>query len=158
MGPLNNKPQFEFVKDLIERCRSNGLNVSAHGRKLDPAAWEQGFFLLPSIVMGAGPQDEIVQCEQFGPIIPIVAFDNEDETITRANDTPYGLRASVWTSDRTRAEDIADRLEAGAVFWNNHGIFKDLHLEFPGIKQSGFSRESRSASLDHYVDTYGFAE
>jgi acyl-CoA reductase-like NAD-dependent aldehyde dehydrogenase len=158
MGPLNNKPQFEFVKGLIERCRSKGLNMSTHGRKLEAAAWAQGFFLLPSIVQGAGPQDEIVQCEQFGPIIPIVAFDDEDVTITRANDTPYGLRASVWTSDRTRAEEIADRLEAGAVFWNNHGIFKDLHLEFPGIKQSGFSRESRSAALDHYVDTYGFAE
>jgi acyl-CoA reductase-like NAD-dependent aldehyde dehydrogenase len=158
MGPLNNKPQFEFVKGLIERCRSKRLNVSTHGRKLDAATWEQGFFLLPSIVQGAGPKDEIVQCEQFGPIIPIVAFDNEDETITRANDTQYGLRASVWTSDRARAEEIADRLEAGAVFWNNHGVFKDLHLEFPGIKQSGFSRESRSAALDHYVDTYGFAE
>jgi acyl-CoA reductase-like NAD-dependent aldehyde dehydrogenase len=158
MGPLNNKPQFEFVKALIERCRSMGLNVSTHGRKLDAAAWAQGFFLLPSIVLGAGPQQEIVQCEQFGPIIPIVAFENEDDAITRANDTPYGLRASVWTTDRARAEEIADRLEAGAVFWNNHGIFHDLHLEFPGIKQSGFSRESRTAALDHYVDTYGFAE
>jgi acyl-CoA reductase-like NAD-dependent aldehyde dehydrogenase len=158
MGPLNNKPQFEFVKALIERCRSGGLNVSMHGKKLDAASWGQGFFLLPSIVQGASPQDEIVQCEQFGPLIPIVAFENEDDAITHANDTPYGLRASVWTSDRTRAEEIADNLEAGAVFWNNHGIFKDLHLEFPGIKQSGFSRESRTAALDHYVDTYGFAE
>jgi acyl-CoA reductase-like NAD-dependent aldehyde dehydrogenase len=158
MGPLNNKPQFEFVKALTERCRSKGLNVSTHGRQLDAAAWAQGFFLLPSIVLGAGPQEEIVQCEQFGPIIPIVAFENEDDAITRANDTPYGLRASVWTPDRTRAEEIADRLEAGSVFWNNHGIFQDLHLEFPGIKQSGFSRESRTAALDHYVDTYGFAQ
>src|SRR5215471_17633768 len=158
MGPLNNKPQFEFVKGLIERCRSNGLNVSTHGRKLDAAAWAQGFFLLPSIVLGAEPQDEIVQCEQFGPIIPIVAFENEADAIMHANDTPYGLRASVWTNERTRAEEIADRLEAGAVFWNNHGIFKDLHLEFPGVKQSGFSRESCTAALDHYVDTYGFAE
>ena len=68
------------------------------------------------------------------------------------------LRASVWTENRARAEFFADRLEAGAVFLNNHGIFRDLHLEFPGIKQSGFSRPSRSAALDHYADTYGFAE
>jgi acyl-CoA reductase-like NAD-dependent aldehyde dehydrogenase len=68
------------------------------------------------------------------------------------------LRASVWTTNADRAQRLADRLEAGAVFWNNHGIFRDLHIEFPGIKQSGFSRESRSAALDHYVDTYGFAQ
>jgi len=49
-------------------------------------------------------------------------------------------------------------MEAGAVFWNGHGIFQDLHIEFPGIKQSGFSRDSRSAALDHYADTYGFAQ
>ena len=157
MGPLNNRPQYEFVNNLIRTCQNNGLTLITKGKKLDPANWGQGFFVLPSIVVGAGAQDDIVRCEQFGPIIPIIPFADEDEAINAANDTPYGLRASVWTSDRAHAEEIADRLEAGAVFWNNHGIFKDLHIEFPGIKQSGFSRESRSAALDHYVDTYGFA-
>jgi acyl-CoA reductase-like NAD-dependent aldehyde dehydrogenase len=85
-------------------------------------------------------------------------FTDEHDAVVRANDTPYGLRASVWTASRDRAETLADRLEAGAVFWNNHGIFRDLHIEFPGIKQSGFSRDSHVAALDHYVDTYGFAE
>ena len=114
--------------------------------------------MLPSIVLGAREEDEIVSCEQFGPVIPIMPFVNEEDAIAWSNNTPYGLRASVWTEDRSRAEVIADRLEAGAVFLNNHGIFRDLHIEFPGIKQSGFSRESRSAALDHYADTYGFAE
>ncbi|HEY2381118.1 MAG TPA: aldehyde dehydrogenase family protein [Terriglobia bacterium] len=158
MGPLNNKAQFEFVNGLVEKCVTRGSAILTCGKKLDPHQWDQGFFMLPSIVLGAGPDDEIVQCEQFGPTIPILPFSNEDSAIACANHTPYGLRASVWTSNRTRAEEMADRLEAGAVFWNNHGIFKDLHIEFPGIKQSGFSRESRSAALEHYVDTYGFAE
>ena len=158
MGPLNNKSQFEFVSGLIERSKSRGLTVMTKGTKLSPEMWRHGFFMLPSIILGAAETDEIVRCEQFGPIIPIMPFKDEAEAIARANDTPYGLRASVWTSSRDRAQELADRIEAGAVFWNSHGIFKDLHIEFPGIKQSGFSRESRSAALDHYVDTYGFAE
>lgn len=158
MGPLNNRPQFEFVNGLLESCRSRKLTVLTRGHKLRPDEWTRGFFMLPSIVLGAGPDDDIVRCEQFGPMIPILSFKDEAEAVSLANDTPYGLRASVWTGDRAKAERIADQLEAGAVFWNNHGIFKDLHIEFPGIKQSGFSRESTSASLDHYVDTYGFAE
>lgn len=158
MGPLNNKPQFDFVTGLIEQCRQKGLNIITKGQKLMPETWARGYFMLPSIVLGAGAQDEIVRCEQFGPIVPIMPFKDEDDAVNHANGTQYGLRASVWTANGKRAQELADRLEAGAVFWNNHGIFRDLHLEFPGIKQSGFSRESRMAALDHYADAYGFAE
>jgi acyl-CoA reductase-like NAD-dependent aldehyde dehydrogenase len=158
MGPLNNKSQFEFVAGLIDKCVQNKMRILSKGTKLSPSMWNEGFFLLPSIVLGAGEGDEIVRCEQFGPVIPIMPFVNEEDAIAWANNTPYGLRASIWTQDRRRAEVLADRVEAGAVFLNNHGIFRDLHIEFPGIKQSGFSRDSRSAALDHYADTYGFAE
>jgi acyl-CoA reductase-like NAD-dependent aldehyde dehydrogenase len=158
MGPLNNKAQFDFVTGLIDECERAGLAVMTKGKKGDPATWDQGFFVLPSIVLGAWENDAIVRCEQFGPVIPIMRFTDLHDAVARANATPYGLRASVWTASRDRAETLADRLEAGAVFWNNHGIFRDLHIEFPGIKQSGFSRESRTAAMDHYVDTYGFAE
>ena len=158
MGPLNNRTQFDFVNSLIEECRAKGLSVRTKGAMLDAKTWDAGFFMLPSIVLGAGEGDRIVRCEQFGPVIPIMPFAEEEEVVTRANSSPFGLRASVWTSNHGRAQTMADRLEAGAVFWNNHGIFRDLHIEFPGIKQSGFSRESRSAALDHYVDTYGFAQ
>jgi len=157
MGPLNNRSQFEFVSGIIDQCRTAGLTVLTKGRKLNPAAWHEGYFMLPSIVLGAGEHHEIVRCEQFGPVVPVIPFEDESECVGRANGTPYGLRASIWTANRTRAEALADRIEAGAVFWNNHGIFRDLHIEFPGIKQSGLGRESRSAALDHYADTYGFA-
>jgi acyl-CoA reductase-like NAD-dependent aldehyde dehydrogenase len=158
MGPLNNKAQFDFVSGLLERCFERKLRVLIRGQRLDPAAWDQGYFLLPAIVLGASQDDEIVRCEQFGPVVPILPFSDEDEAIARANDSIYGLRASVWSSDREHAARLADRLQAGAVFFNNHGIFQDLHIDFPGVKQSGFGRESRWAGLDHYVDTYGFAE
>ena len=158
MGPLNNKPQFEFVTGLIERCKKTGLTVLTKGKKLDLNSWQRGYFILPALVLGAADDHEIVSCEQFGPVVPIMSFIDEEEALARANNTPFGLRASVWTASRDRAEALADRIEAGAVFWNSHGIFRDLHIEFPGIKQSGFSRDSRFAGLDHYVDTYGFAE
>lgn len=158
MGPLNNRPQFEFITALQQICRNKGLTVITRGKKLDSDAWHHGFFMLPAIVLGATEADDIVRCEQFGPIIPVIPFKNDEDAVLRANDTPYGLRASVWTSDRDRALDLADQIEAGAVFWNNHGIFRDLHIEFPGIKQSGSSRESRKGAMDHYADTYGFAE
>jgi acyl-CoA reductase-like NAD-dependent aldehyde dehydrogenase len=158
MGPLNNRSQFEFVAGLIDNCIQKKMRVLTKGTKVSPSTWNEGFFMLPSIVLGAREEDDIVRCEQFGPVIPIMPFVDEEHAIAWANNTPYGLRASIWTQDRTRAEVMADRVEAGAVFLNNHGIFRDLHIEFPGIKQSGFSRDSRSAALDHYADTYGFAE
>jgi acyl-CoA reductase-like NAD-dependent aldehyde dehydrogenase len=158
MGPLNNKAQFDFVSGVLSRCRAANLEVVTRGRQLDPNEWVNGYFLLPSLVLGARQEDEIVSCEQFGPVVPILKFSDENDAIARANQSEFGLRASVWTADRTKAEHIADRLEAGAVFHNNHGIFRDLHLEFAGVKQSGFSRESRFAGLDQYADTYGFAD
>ncbi len=158
MGPLNNRPQFELVSGLIDRCRENDMTVVSKGKPIDPALWNRGYFILPSIILGARFEDEIVSCEQFGPVVPILKFTNEDEAITAANQAEFGLRASVWTGNPVHAAAIADRLEAGAVFHNNHGIFQDLHLEFPGIKQSGVGRESRVAGLDHYADIYGFAE
>lgn len=158
MGPLNNKAQFEFVGGLLERSRKEKLTVLTKGSQLEPEHWQEGYFMLPSIILGANEDHEIVRSEQFGPVVPIIPFADEEDAIAKANRTPYGLRASVWTSNREHAAALADRIEAGAVFWNNHGIFQDLHIEFPGVKQSGLSRESRSAALDHYTDTYGFAE
>ena len=158
MGPLNNKPQFDFVSGLIEEARAAGSDVRTLGQKLDPHSWKAGYFMLPAIIAGAGHGDALVGCEQLGPVVPLVSFKDENQAVEWSNDTPYGLRASVWTSDRSRAENLADRIRAGAVFHNNHGIFQDLHVEFPGLKQSGLSRESRSMGLDHYTDSYGFAD
>src|SRR6185369_12675166 len=111
MGPLNNKTQFEFVTGLLERSRKAGLTVITRGRQLDPAKWHEGFFMLPSIVTGAEDDEEIVRCEQFGPVIPIMSFRDEEEALVRANNTQYGLRASVWTRSKERAQELADRLE-----------------------------------------------
>ncbi len=158
MGPLNNRTQFDFVRGLLDHADRSGLNVKVCGRKLNPDGWDDGYFMQPAVVTRGTHDDELVGCEQFGPVIPIVPFEEDRQAVAWANDTIYGLRASVWTADRARAERLADRIHAGAVFHNNHGIFGDLHLEFPGVKQSGLGHESRLMGFDFYVDSYGFAD
>ncbi|WP_428908020.1 aldehyde dehydrogenase family protein [Niallia sp. Krafla_26] len=157
MGPLNNKNQFDYVTGLIQHAKDSGANVKTVGIKLDPDTWDQGYFMLPSIVTGVNQQSEIVRAEQFGPVIPILPFKTIEEVVEMANDTEYGLRASVWTENEDLAILLADQLDAGAVFHNNHTIFQDLHLDFPGAKESGLSRETRHCGMEYFSDSYGFA-
>ncbi|YCA41679.1 aldehyde dehydrogenase family protein [Bacillus sp. JZ8] len=157
MGPLNNKAQFDYVSQLIERTSRSGAEVVTAGIQLNPETWDKGYYMLPSIVTGANQKSEVVQDEQFGPVIPVLPFTNIDEVIELANDSKFGLRASVWTENEKLAIEMADRLEAGAVFHNNHTIFNDLALDFPGLKESGVSRETRHCGLEFFTDSYGFA-
>ncbi|MEH7347226.1 aldehyde dehydrogenase family protein [Gottfriedia acidiceleris] len=157
MGPLNNKAQYDYVNGLIERTEKAGANVITAGIQLNPEMWDQGYYILPTIVTGVDQQSEIVRVEQFGPVIPILPFSTIDEVIKLANDSEFGLRASVWTENEELAVEMADRLEAGAVFHNNHTIFSDLALDFPGLKESGVSRETRHCGLEFFADSYGFA-
>lgn len=158
MGPLNNKDQFEYVKSLLEREKDSGANVETLGQKLNSDSWEEGYFMLPSIVTNIDHNSELVHAEQFGPTIPVISYTNLNEAIKMANDTKFGLKASVWTNDENKASEIADRLEAGAVFHNNHTVFKNSNLDFPGVKESGLSRETLWGSLDLFSDSYGFAD
>ncbi|MGA5688345.1 aldehyde dehydrogenase family protein [Cytobacillus pseudoceanisediminis] len=157
MGPLNNKAQYEYVNGLIERARKSGATVISGGIQLDPESWDKGYYILPAIITGVDQKSEIVRSEQFGPVIPILPFKEDEEVISLANDSEFGLRASVWTEDESKAIKFADRLEAGAVFHNNHTVFQDLHLDFPGLKESGLSRETRHCGLEFFADSYGFA-
>ncbi|WP_026566667.1 aldehyde dehydrogenase family protein [Bacillus sp. UNC41MFS5] len=157
MGPLNNKAQFDYVNELIKRTVKSGAEVITVGIQLNPESWDQGYFMLPSIVTGIDQQSEIVRVEQFGPVIPILPFSDVDEAVKLANDSEFGLRASVWTENAELAIELADRLEAGAIFHNNHTVFSDLALDFPGLKESGVSRETRHCGLEFYADSYGFA-
>ena len=157
MGPLNNKAQYDYVNGLIKRAAEAGANVITGGIQLDPESWDQGYYIMPTIITGVEQTSEIVRAEQFGPVIPILPFSDIDEVIKLANDSEFGLRASVWTEDEALAVKLADRLEAGAVFHNNHTVFQDLHLDFPGLKESGLSRETRHCGLEYFADSYGLA-
>ncbi len=139
MGPLNNEAQYRFVHDLLDETRRAGGEVETLGRVA--ANGSDGWFVLPSVVTGLGPGDELVRCEQFGPTVPILSFDDEQEAVTLANDSEFGLAASVWDEDVDHAFTVAGQIEAGTVFVNVHRVgASDVAMEFGGFKQSGLGR------------------
>lgn len=157
MGSMNNRNQLTYVQELIEDSIKNGAKVEHFGIKLNKEKWDKGNFMLPTIVTNVTQNSRIVQEEQFGPVIPILKFTNESEVIEQANDTVYGLRASIWTEDIDRALEMSKSIEAGAVFHNNHTVFSDLRLDFPGVKESGIGIETLHNGFEHFTDSYGFA-
>ncbi|QBQ07039.1 aldehyde dehydrogenase [Sporosarcina pasteurii] len=158
MGPLNNESQYRFVQGLIDRAEKEGAKVHYFGRKLNEDTWDDGYFMLPAIITNVNQDSEIMKAEQFGPVIPVMPFSDVDQVINYANDSEYGLRASILTTNIEEAKRLADRIEAGAIFFNNHTIFKDLRLDFPGIKESGLSSVTEFGGFEHFTDSYGFAD
>ncbi|MFJ8931486.1 aldehyde dehydrogenase family protein [Streptomyces sp. NPDC102364] len=152
-GPLNNKAQYDKVTSIIEETRKSGANVIELGRKLDSA--ENGYYVRPHVIRDAEHNAPITSCEQFGPVIPLIAYDDEDTVVRWANDSEYGLGSSVWTSDHQRGLDLARRIEAGSTFVNSHSFESlDLRMPFGGIKQSGIGREFGEAGMKEYVEEH----
>jgi len=148
MGPLNNEQQYRTVVDLVEESRREGADVRTVGSLLGTDG-DDGYFLRPTIVTGLRNESALVQQEQFGPALPILAFDDEDEVVGLANDSEYGLAASVWSQDAEHAFDLARRIQAGSVFVNVHRVgASDPSMPFGGFKQSGIGRGHGQIALD----------
>ena len=137
LGPLQNKKQYDIVADLVEKAKAGGGKVELGG---NPDASQKGFFYPTTIVSGLSNDNALVQVEQFGPALPIVTYSNIDEAIEMANAVDVGLGASVWSSDKTKAREVAERLEAGTVWINSHGGVHPM-VPFGGNKQSGYGLE-----------------
>lgn len=141
MGPMNNAKQLKVVTDMIAEARAAGQDVQELGQVPDPALYQEGFFQRPVLVFNADPSLSVVRHEQFGPILPLVPFGTEDEAIAMANDDPFGLASSVWTTDTARAVALSRRIEAGYTFINAHGpSAMDNNGPFGGFKKSGIGR------------------
>ncbi|MEL0196676.1 MAG: aldehyde dehydrogenase family protein, partial [Rhodobiaceae bacterium] len=141
MGPVNNAKQLKTVTDMIGQARASGAEIRECGQVPDEALYRQGYFQKPALVLNPDQDLDIVCEEQFGPALPIMPFDSEDEALRRANDSRYGLCSSVWTEDRDRALSISRKLEAGYTYLNNHGpTAQDFRGPFGGFKDSGFGR------------------
>ncbi|WP_030166003.1 MULTISPECIES: aldehyde dehydrogenase family protein [Actinomycetes] len=152
-GPLNNKAQFDSVTSLIEGTKNSDATVVQLGRKLPSA--DNGYYVLPHVVRDVGQSATITTCEQFGPVVPIISYDNLDQAIEWANDSEYGLGSSVWTTDHDRGLQVARRIEAGSTFINSHAFESlDLRMPFGGIKQSGIGREFGAAGMSEYVEEH----
>ncbi|OBJ10557.1 aldehyde dehydrogenase family protein [Mycobacterium sp. 1465703.0] len=154
-GPLNNETQYNKVLNLLERTRNSSATVLELGRKLDPSSWANGYYMLPHVVRDVEHSAPLSCEEQFGPVIPLIAYDNEEQVISWANDGNYGLCSSVWTTDPGRGLAMARRIEAGSTFINAHSFEAlDLRMPFGGIKQSGLGREYGAAGLSAYVEEH----
>ncbi|MDR9753441.1 aldehyde dehydrogenase family protein [Pseudomonas sp. SZMC_28357] len=149
LGPLVNRAQYERVQGFIRRGQEQGarLIVGGEGR---PLGLEQGFFVKPTVFAEVTNDMDIAQAEIFGPVLSIIAYDDEDHAVDIANDSIYGLQAYVFSSQPQRALRIAARLQAGTVLINR--IAPDLLAPFGGMKQSGIGREFGAMGLEAFLE------
>jgi acyl-CoA reductase-like NAD-dependent aldehyde dehydrogenase len=147
MGPVNNRPQFERVRDLLDDARRRGGDVVDDGRSLPDLP---GHFLRPAIVTGLDASARLVTEEQFGPALPVMSFNDVESAIAQANASEFGLGASIWSSDPERAADLAVRLEAGNLYVNHHAIPPDPEIPFGGVKSSGFGHDLGDWGVDDF--------
>jgi acyl-CoA reductase-like NAD-dependent aldehyde dehydrogenase len=144
IGPLQNRMQFDKVKEIIEDARKHGT-VMAGG-----AGPEKGFFIRPTIVRDITDGARLVDEEQFGPVLPVIKYSDPEDALARANASPYGLGGSIWSSNIDRALDFAERMDAGTVWVNKH-IDLAPHIPFGGAKQSGIGVEMGEEGLAEFT-------
>lgn len=148
LGPLADKKQFESVMGFLEQGRKEGVEVLAGGgRKGD-----KGNFVEPTLLLNPSSKSKVYTDEIFGPVLAIKTFKTEEEAIEMANHTTYGLGATLYTSDVTRALRVSAKLEAGSVSVNA-AFFPGPNSPFGGVKQSGIGREGGKAGLMAYLET-----
>jgi len=142
MGPVNNAGQLKVVTDMISEARAAGADVVECGQIPDEELYfGGGYFQRPTLVLDADQSLTVVKDEQFGPVLPIMKFSAEEQAIQMANNSDFGLCSSVWTQDAERAVRVAQRLEAGYTYLNNHGpMSQDGRAPFGGFKMSGVGR------------------
>lgn len=154
VGPVNNKNQVKYVQSLIDDAKSKGAEVIKLGKIVSPELMENGYFLQPTLVLGADYHDPIVVEEQFGPTVPILPFDDEEQVIALHNESIYGLTSSVW-GEVEHAIKVARRIEAGTTMINTAAIQGlDVRFPFGGVKQSGVGREYGEDGLKSYTETH----
>jgi acyl-CoA reductase-like NAD-dependent aldehyde dehydrogenase len=142
LGPINNKPQFERVTELVEDAKRHGAKIVTGGKRLG----SEGYFFAPTIVGGISDGVRLVDEEQFGPALPVIPYKDVNDAVRRANATHYGLSGSVWSKDPDRAAEVAGQLECGSAWVNQHLAIAP-NLPFGGAKWSGIGVENGTWGL-----------
>jgi acyl-CoA reductase-like NAD-dependent aldehyde dehydrogenase len=147
LGPIQNRRQFERVRELKEDARRAGGGLIEG----DPALTGEGYFVSPTMVTGLAETSRLVSEEQFGPVFPVMKFSDVEDAIQRANNTRFGLAGSVWSKDVARATKIAGRLEVGTAWVNQHRATMAT-VPFGGAKESGVGRTYSRLGLEAYLE------
>jgi len=151
VGAIVSKPHYEKVLSYIELAKQEGGRVLAGGEALHPDGFESGWFIAPTVIEGLGPACRTNTEEIFGPVITLMSFKTEEEALQIANATEYGLAATVWTENLTRAHRFASQLEFGIV-WVNCWLLRDLRTPFGGAKSSGVGREGGWEAMRFFTE------
>jgi succinate-semialdehyde dehydrogenase/glutarate-semialdehyde dehydrogenase len=147
VGPLIDGTQRDKVAELVDDATGKGADVLVGGTKRDGA----GYFFDPTVLAGVSPDARLLKEEIFGPVAPVVGFDDEDAAIAAANDTEFGLVAYVYTNDIKRAFRVCEKLQTGMVGLNQ-GLVSNAAAPFGGVKASGFGREGGKEGIDEYLE------
>ncbi len=147
IGPLSSKEGLETISGIVEDAKQKGAEVLLGGSEIDG----KGYFYEPTILKDVKPNMRIANEETFGPVAPITIVEDEREAIKLANDTEFGLGASIWTRDLTKAEKMSRTIESGIVSVNNV-VVSDPRIPFGGIKHSGFGRELSRYGMLEFVN------
>ncbi len=148
VGPLINEDQRSKVAELVDDATEKGAKVLCGGSRVDGP----GYFYEPTVLSAVTPDARLLKEEIFGPVAPVIGFDSEEDAISAANDTEFGLVAYVYTRDLKRALRVIEGLETGMVGLNQ-GLVSNAGAPFGGVKQSGVGREGGNEGIDEYLET-----
>jgi len=151
-GAIVSKMHFEKILRCIDTAKQEGGKILCGGNPVNlTGRCENGFFIAPTVMEGLGPNCQTNQEEIFGPVVTLQSFKTEEEALQLANATSYGLAATIWTQDISKANRVAAKVESG-IIWINCWLLRDLRTPFGGMKNSGVGREGGWEALRFFTE------